>query len=199
MPTRPPTTRWVIALAAALAVLAGSLSAATAAPRAAARAKAPKAPAVRALVDGVASDWDAAAGTVDLDAAALRGGPAALRRAVRRGAAVTVTVGPSTRIVVQDADGVRSRVTAGELFDALDLAEDDVELEASARVPRTARARRGTVTLRATRVVAYLPPAATDEPGADEGDDPGWDGGDDPGWDDGGPAEDPAPGDGRDG
>ncbi len=186
MPTRP-----FIAIAAALAVLAGSLSAAVAAPHAKARGKAPAAPAVRTLVDGVASDWDAAAGTVALDAAQLRGGPKALRRAVRRGAAVTVTVGASTRIVVEDADGVRSRVTASELFDDLDLAEDDVDVEASARVPRTARASGGQVTLPATRVVAYLPPAAEDDPATDEGDDPG--------WDDGGGSEDPVPDDGLDG
>ena len=181
-------TRHLIALTAALAMAGTSIAAATAAPGHGAGVRARDARTVPVQVEGVASDWDAADGAIALDGAELRGGPKALRRAVRRGATVTLTIGASTRIVVEDADGVRSRVAADELFDDLDLAEDDVDVEATARVPRTARASGGEVTLPATRVVAHLPPAAEDDPGAGDADDPG--------DDDGGGTEDPAPDDG---
>jgi hypothetical protein len=183
MPTRP-----IIALTAALVLAGSAVAAAGAAPGHGSGVRARDAHAVRVQAEGVASDWDAAAGGVALDGAELSGGPRALRRAVRRGAGVTLRIGPSTRIVVEYADGVRSRVDADELFDDLDLAADDVDLEAVARVPRTARAAGGEVELPATRVVAYLPPAAEDDPGTDAGDDPG--------LDDGGAVEDPAPDDG---
>jgi hypothetical protein len=183
-------TRSLIALTAALAIAGTSIAAATAAPGHRGGVRARDAHPVRVQADGVASDWDAGDGSIDLDAADLRGGPRALRRAVRRGATVTLVIGPSTRILVEDADGVRSRETADELFGDLDLASDEVDLEASARVARTARASGGEVVLPATRVVAYLPPAAEGDPGADE-DDPGWDDGGD-----GGAIEDPAPDDG---
>lgn len=182
MPTRP-----LIALTAAVA-LAGTSIAAAAAPGHGAGVRTRDARAVPVLAEGVAGDCDAADGSIALDGVELRGGPKALRRAVRRGATVTVRIGPSTRIVVEDADGVRSRVAPDELFDDLDLAADDVDVETAARVPRTARAPGGEVTLPATRVVAHLPPAAADDPGTDEGDDPG--------VDDGGATEDPAPDDG---
>jgi len=180
MPTRP-----LAAIAAAIALAGASLAAAAAAP---ARHAQP----VRVQAHGVAADWDAARGSVVLDAAALRGGPPGLRRAVRRGATVTLRIGPATRVVVEDAEGVRHRVDAGELFDELDLAADDVDVEATARVPRGARASRRGVLLRATRLVAHLPPAAEDDTWTDEGDDPGWEdggAGDEPPDDGGGDAD----------
>ncbi|MGE0028880.1 MAG: hypothetical protein AB7U07_17460 [Thermoleophilia bacterium] len=121
-------TRSLIVLAAALAVLAGTLGSATAAPHGKARGKAPAAPAVRAQVDGVASDWDAGLGLVSLDAADVAKGPRALRRLVRRGVTVTLRITPATRLTVVDADGNRSRVAPADLFDALDMAVDDVDV-----------------------------------------------------------------------
>ena len=169
--------RSLIVLAAALAMLAGSLAVATAAPPAKARGKAHAAPVVRMLVDGVASDWDAGRRLVSLDGADVAKGPKALRRAVRRGVTVTLRITAATRLTAVDADGNRARVTPRELFDELDLAADAVDVEASARVPRTVRATAGEVVLPATRVVVHLPPAVEDDPAGDP---------DDPAWDDGG-------------
>lgn len=174
-------TRSFIALAAALAVLAGSMVAATAAPRGKARGKAPEAAAVRTLVDGVASDWDAARGMVSLDAAHVATGPRGLRRLVRRGVTVTLKITPATRVAVVDAGGGRVRVTPRELFDELDMAADEVEVEAGGRLPRAVRAAAGEVVMPASRVVVHLPPAVEDDPGADPGD---------PGADDGGAGDD---------
>lgn len=175
-------TRSLIVLAATLAVLAGSLTAAAAAPHAKTRGKAPAGPAVRTLVDGVASDWDAAHGLVSLDSADVSKGPRALRRMVRRGVTVTLRITAATRLIVVDADGGRARVTTRELFDDLDLAEDEVDVEAGGRLPQAVRATAGEVVVPASRVVVYLPPVAVDDPGADT---------DDPAWDDGGGDGDP--------
>ena len=173
--------RSLAALVSALAVLAGSLTAATAAPSHGHRGKGSAAPAVRTLVDGVASDWDAGRGLVSLDQAGVSKGPRALRRAVRRGATVTLRITGATRLVVVDADGDRARVTPQEFFDALDLATDEVDVEASGRLPRAVRAAGGEVVVPASRVVTYLPPVLDDDPAADP---------DDPAWDDGGAGDD---------
>lgn len=183
MPTRP-----FIVLAAALAMLAGALGAATAAPHAKAHGKAPAASAVRTQVDGVASDWDADRGLVCLDAADVAKGPGALRRLVRRGVTVTLRITAATRVTVVDADGNGTRVAPPDLFDELDLAADDVDVEAAGRLPRIVRAPAGEIVMPASRVVVTLPPALEDDPGADP-DDSGT--GDDPPVADDSGADDP--------
>ncbi|HMN98866.1 MAG TPA: hypothetical protein PKD59_05585 [Miltoncostaeaceae bacterium] len=177
MPTRP-----LIVLAAALAVLVGTLGSATAAPHAKARGKAPATPAVRTQIDGVASDWDAGLGLLSLAPADVAKGPRSLRRLVRRGVTVTLRITATTRLTMVDADGNRIRIAPADLFDALDLAADDVDVEAAGRLPRVVRAQSGEVVMPASRVVVTLPPALGDDPGADP---------DDPSWDDPGTGDDP--------
>jgi hypothetical protein len=172
--------RSLIALAAALAMLAGSLAAATAAPPKTSRGKAP-APSVRTLVDGVASDWDAGRRLVSLDGADVAEGPKALRRAVKRGVTVTLRITGGTRLIAVDADGHRARITPAELFEELDLAEDEVDVEAGGRVAKVVRPAAGEIVVPASRVVIHLPPVLEDDPSADP-EDPAWDE-DDPGAD----------------
>ena len=169
MPTRP-----LIALAAALLVGLTSLSAATATPAAGARATAP-APVVRTQVDGVASDWDAARGLVSLQMTDVSAGSRGLRRAVRRGVTVTLRLTSATRLTAVDAEGRRARLTPAELFDELDLAGDEVGVEASGRVPRNLRPVAREIVLPASRLVVYLPPMMADDP-AEDPDDPAWEG-----------------------
>jgi hypothetical protein len=162
-------TRSIAVLSSALVLLAASLSAATAAPSPKPHGKAP-APAARTLVDGVASDWDAGRRLVSLDAPDVAKGPKTLRRAVRRGVTITLKVTAGTRLIAVDADGHRARITAAELFDELDLAEDEVDVEASGRVPRLVRPAVGEIVVPASRLVVYLPPLAEDDLA-----DPAWD------------------------
>jgi hypothetical protein len=187
MPTRP-----LVALTAALAVAGASLTAATAARSHGKAVPSKAANVVHLQLDGAATNWSAARGTVTLGGARVSGAPKAVRRAIRRGAAVTLRLSAATRVVVEDGEGTRSRVTAAALFDELDLADGEVAVEAGGRVARTARASGGRVVIPATRVVAYLPPVAEDDPDTDLGEeDPGWDDGGDPGDD----PEDPGAGD----
>jgi hypothetical protein len=101
--------------------------------------QAPAGPSVRTLVDGVASDWDAGRRLVSLDAPDVSKGSKALRRAVKRGVTITQKVTGGTRLIAVDADGHRARIAPAEPFDELDLAEDEVDVEASGRVPRVVR------------------------------------------------------------
>jgi hypothetical protein len=173
-------TRSIAVLSSALVILGASLSAATAAPSAKPRGKAP-APSVRALVDGVASDWDAARRLVSLDGADVSKGPKALRRAAKRGVTLTLRISGGTRLIAVDADGNRARITVAELFDELDLAEDEVDVEASGRVAKVVRPASGEIVVPASRVVIHVPPVVEDDPSADP-EDPAWDE-DDPGAD----------------
>ncbi len=66
-------------------------------------------------------------------------------------------------------------MTPRELFDELDLAADEVDVEAGGRLRRNVRATAGEVVMPASRVVMYLPPVPEDDPGVD---DPAWDEGD---------------------
>jgi hypothetical protein len=176
--------RPLAALTAALAIAGASLTAATAAPSHGTAGPSKAAPSAHIQLNGAASNWSAARGTVALTGVRVSGGPKAVRRAVRRGATVTLRLGAATRVVVVDGDGDRSRVTAAALFDELDLAEGEVAVEAGGRVPKAARASGRRVVIPATRVVAHLPPAAEDDPDADLGEE-------DPGWEDGGEPGDP--------
>jgi len=153
-------TRSIAVLSSALVILAASLSAATAAPSPKTRGKVP-APSVRTLVDGVASDWDA----VDQG----------LRRAAKRGVTVTLKITGGTRLIAVDADGHRARIAPAELFDELDLAEDEVDVEAGGRVAKVVRPADGEIVVPASRVVIHLPPTPEDDPYADPEDDPGAD------------------------
>jgi hypothetical protein len=174
-------TRSIAVLSSALVILGASLSAATAAPSAKPRGKASAGPAVRTLVAGVASDWDAGRRLVSLDGAAVAKGPKALRRAVRRGVTITLRISGGTRLIAVDADGHRARITPAELFDELDLADDDVDVEAGGRVAKVVRPAGGEIVIPASRVVIHLPPVVEDDPSADPAD-PTWDE-DDPGAD----------------
>jgi hypothetical protein len=167
-------TRSIAVVSSALVILAASLSAATAAPSPKAHGKAPAGPSVRTLVDGVASDWDAGHRLVLLDAPDVSKGSKALRRAVRRGVTITLKVTAGTRLIAVDADGHRARITPAELLDELDLAGDEVDVEASGRVPKVVRPAAGEIVIPASRMVIYLPPMMEDDPAADlpVGDDP---------------------------
>jgi hypothetical protein len=165
--------RSLVTLSSALVLLATVLAAASAAPSAAPRERA-QGPAVRTLVDGVATDWDAGRRYVSIGSADVSRGSRMLRRAVRRGVTVTLKLTPATRLTAVDADGGRARITPAELFDELDLAADEVGVEASARVPARTRPVAGEVVLPASRIVVYLPPAVGDDPAADPAD-PVWD------------------------
>ena len=171
-------TRSIAVLSSALVILAASLSAATAAPAPKPRGKAP-APSVRTLVDGVAADWDAGRRLVSLDAPDVSKGPKALRRAAKRGVTITLKITGGTRLTAVDADGHRARITPAELFDELDLAEDEVDVEAGGRLAKVVRPAAGEIVVPASRVVIHLPPVLEDDPSADPTD-PAWDG-DDPG------------------
>jgi len=164
-------TRSIAVLSSALVILAASLSAATAAPSPKTRGKVP-APSVRTLVDGVASDWDAGRRLVSLDGADVAKGPKALRRAAKRGVTVTLKITGGTRLIAVDADGHRARIAPAELFDELDLAEDEVDVEAGGRVAKVVRPADGEIVVPASRVVIHLPPTPEDDPYADPEDDP---------------------------
>lgn len=125
-------------------------------------------------VEGTAFDWDADAGSLTLDGVRLRGGPRALRRAVREGDELDVGVGPRTRLVTEDDEGVRTRVTPGEMFAALDDATGDVTVEGTATLPVAGLPDTGAPAVTGVRIVVHLPAADEADPAddADPADEP---------------------------
>ncbi len=179
--------RTVIALIAVLATLGVVLTAAAAPSR-----HAGTRPPARVALEGGVVDWDAQASSLTLAEPSVTGGPRALRRALRALDVVEVAIGRRTRILSEDADGVRERIAPGDLFAELDDDVDGLDAEVVALVARSTR--RGSAAARsitAKRIVVYLP--VSDDEGETGEDDP--DPSDDlPAWD-----EEPLPGDGAPG
>ena len=78
-------------------------------------------------------------------------------------------IGPRTRIVAEDEDGVRERIDADVFFAELDASEETLEVAVTASVARRAGRRAGVApTITAKRIVLHLPASAGD---GDEDDD----------------------------
>lgn len=160
--------RTLVTVATALATL-GLVLTASAAPQ----PHAERPGAARVTIDGVAGDWDAGASSITVLDPDVHGGSRAARRVLRSLDEIELGVGPRTRIVTEDADGVRERIDADALFADLDDSAGDLDVEASALVERRASRRDGAVpTVTAKRIVLYLPaPEDATDPGADPADD----------------------------
>lgn len=172
--------RTLVATVSTLATL-GLVLTASAAPSSHATRPAP----ARVTIDGLAADWDADASTITIADPDIHGGSRAARRVLRSLDEIDLTVGPRTRIVTEDEDGVRERIDADALFAELDASADDLEIEAGALVARgDAAADADAPVVTAKRLVVYLPPT-------DDLADPGDEGTDDPAPPEA--AEDPAP------
>jgi len=126
--------------------------------------------AARVTIDGLAGDWDADAASLTIVDPDVHGGSRAARRVLRSLDEIELGIGPRTRVIVEDEDGVRERIDAEELFAELDDGAEDLEVEATALVERRAGRRSGTApAITAKRIVLYS--AATEEPDADAGSD----------------------------
>lgn len=172
--------RTLVAATTALATL-GLVLTASAAPRPHAPRSAPAPAPARVLVDGLAGDWDADASYLTVIDPDVRGGSRAARRLLRARDEIDLGIRPATRIVTEDADGVRERIDADTLFADLDESADDLEVEATALVGRRAGRRgRAALTVTAKRIVLHLPADVEADPGDDPIDDPSAPGDDDP-------------------
>jgi len=171
----PP--RSLVAVSATLVVLGASLTAA------ASPAVPPlKRPPATAHAAGVVAGWDAGASVIAIVDPDVWGAPKAVRRAVRAGAGVEVTIGRRTRIIGEDPDGVRAPMSAAELFDRLDDGGLESDVEAFGRVAKGAvPGPDRMVDVTATRLIVHLPPPEDGDWG--DGGDPGDGGGfgDEPG------------------
>lgn len=156
--------RTLVALTTTLATLGVVLTASAAPPSHADR----PAPA-RVTLEGVVSEWDADAPSITLEDPDVYGGSRSARRSLRSLDEVELGIGPRTRIVTEDDDGVRERIDAEELFAALDDSVEDLDLEAVGLVERRADRVAGTAPkVTAKRIVLHLP--ALDAEDVDEGD-----------------------------
>lgn len=161
--------RTLVAVTTTLATL-GLVLTASAAPQSHSDRPAP----ARVTIDGLAGDWDADASSITIVDPDVHGGSRAARRVLRSLDEIDLAIGPRTRIVTEDEDGVRERIDAETLFADLDASADDLEIEAGALVARGAGAADAAdPVVTAKRIVVYLPPAddATD-PADDSPDDP---------------------------
>ena len=125
------------------------------------------------LVDGLAGDRDADASRLTVVDPDVHGGSRAARRLLRARDEIDLAIVPATRIVTEDADGVRERIDADTLFADLDESLDDVNVEATALVGRRAGRRgRAVLTVTARRIVVHLPADVEVDPADDPVDDP---------------------------
>lgn len=155
--------RTLVAVATALVTFGIALDA-TASPKS--RVDRP-APAPTSL-EGPVVDWDASVPSLTIDDPEVLGGSRASRRTLRALEEVALGIGPRTRIVAEDENGVRERIDADVFFAELDESEETLEIAAVASVGRRV-ARRPGVSPRVTakRIVLYLPLSVDD---AEEGD-----------------------------
>jgi hypothetical protein len=175
--------RTLVAVATAL-VTFGLAFDATASPKS--RADRP-APAPTSL-EGPVVDWDASVPSLTIDDPEVLGGSRAVRRTLRALEEVPLGIGPRTRFVAEDEDGVRERIDAEVFFAELDESEETLEIAVVASVGRRVARRPGAAPpVTAKRIVLYLPLSAGegDDPDGEEPDDSG-------GWGDTG---DPLPDD----
>lgn len=129
----------------------------------------------RVHLSGIVSDWDADAGSITVEDAEVWGAPRRVRRALGAAPAIELTIGPRTRILTEDDDGLRAVTDEGDLFTAIEDSEDDLEVEAAGVVsPRVSRDPDAPPLVVARRIVLHLPSADDlgDDPGDDTGDAP---------------------------
>lgn len=158
--------RTLVAVTTTLATLGLVISASAAPPHAERPAPA------RVTVDGIVGDWDADASSITVTDPDVHGGSRSARRVLRSLDEIDLDIGPRTRIVTEDADGVRERIDAETLFADLEASVDDLEVEAAALVARGA-ARDAAPAVTAKRIVLYLPaPDDVTDPADDPSDDP---------------------------
>ena len=151
----------------------GLVLTASAAPRPHAQRSASAPPPARVMVDGLAGDWDADASHLTVVDPDVHGGSRAARRLLRARDEIDLGIVPATRIVTEDADGVRERIDADTLFADLDESLDDVNVEAAALVRRRAGRRGAAVlTITAKRIVVHLPADVEADPADESVDDP---------------------------
>jgi len=157
--------RTLVAVTATLLVLGASLTAA-----ASPASRSLKRPPATAHAAGVVADWDAGAAVIAIADPDVWGAPKAVRRAVRSGAGVEVTIGRRTRILGEDDGGVRAPMAAADLFTQLDAAVRESDIEVFGRVAKgVVPGPDRMVELTATRLIVHLPPPGDADPG-DEGD-----------------------------
>lgn len=147
-------------------------------------------PAPPTSLEGPVVDWDASVPSLTIDDPEVLGGSRASRRTLRALEEVALGIGPRTRIVAEDENGVRERIDADVFFAELDESEETLEIAAVASVGRRVARRPGvSPPVTAKRIVLYLPLSSDD---AGDGDEEGYD---DPsgGWEDPGdpPQDDP--------
>lgn len=190
--------RTLMAVATALVVLGVSFDAV-----ASSRSRAERPGPASATLHGPVVDWSATAASLTIDDPRVTGGPRAVRRALRALDEVAVLIGPRTRILAEDEDGVRERIDAAVLFAELDGSDETLEVAVVATVGRRTSPRPGAAArpgaspkLTAKRIVLFLPPLAEDGgEELDEGDPDASGGEGDPGdvppGDEGDPADPP--------
>ena len=157
--------RTLVAVTTTLATL-GLVLSASAAPSSHSGRHAERQAPLRLTLEGVISDWDADAPSITVEDPDVFGGNRAARRLVRTLGDVDLGIGPRTRIVTEDDEGVRERITADDLFAELDESADDLDVEVRGLlVPGGPRVRDAAPQITAKRIVLHLP--APDE--ADDG------------------------------
>lgn len=181
------STRALVAVATAL-ITVGLTFGASAAPKPRAERPAP----AQAIVEGQVVDWSAAARSLTIADPRVVGGSRRVQRMLRPLDEVRVAIGPRTRIVAEDADGLRARIGAGELFAELDESAEVLSVTVGATVTtRTGRRAGAGPRVTAKRIVLHLP--APEDGEADLGDEEPGEGDGDGGVDPGDPAPDDGP------
>ena len=123
-------------------------------------------------VEGIVSDWDADAPSITVEDPDVHGGTRAVRRVLRRLPELDVAIGPRTRIVTDDDEGGRERISADDLFAELDASADDLDVEVQGQLAAPVDPAAGSPpVITAKRIVLHVPAPDQADDGSDLPDD----------------------------